>query len=174
MVLRWYTIHKIRNVGVTHVFKAIFFTLCCVATVSLAQSSGFGSIKANQDAPISLEADQLSVDEASNTALFEGAVEIAQGDMSLSAARVTVYYGDTQTDISKMIASGNVVLNSAPDFAKANQADFDIEAGTLILTGDVTVRQDGNNLTAQRIEIDLDTGAAKMSGRVKTILTPKK
>ena len=65
-------------------------------------------------------------------------------------------------------------MNSAPDFAKANQADFDIEAGTLILTGDVTVRQDGNNLTAQRIEIDLDTGAAKMSGRVKTILTPKK
>ena len=158
----------------THIFKAIFLTLCFFGSVSLAQSAGFGSIKANQDAPISVEADQLSVDEANNTANFEGAVEIVQGDMSLSAARVTVYYGDTQTDISKMIASGNVVLNSAPDFAQAKQADFDIEGGTLILTGDVTVRQDGNNLTAQRIEIDLDTGAAKMSGRVKTILTPKK
>ena len=154
-------------------FNIVMILGCFASTAVFAQSQGgFGSIKANRNAPIAVEADQLTIDETANTANFQGAVEIVQGDMRLQAAAVTVFYGESQSDISKMIASGNVVLDSAPDHAEADKADYDVARGSLILTGNVKVLQDGNSLTAQRIDIDLDTGAAKMTGRVKTILTP--
>jgi lipopolysaccharide export system protein LptA len=38
------------------------------------------------------------------------------------------------------------------------------------MTGNVFVRQAGNNLSAERAEINLETGAATLSGRVKTVL----
>lgn len=155
------------------ILSGLVVFLCFVAGFAFAQAKGgFGSIKANRNAPISVEADQLTINEDANTATFIGAVAIEQGEMRLKAASVTVYYGETQSDISKMIAAGNVVLDSAPDHAEADKADYDVTRGSLILTGNVKVLQDGNSLTAQRIDIDLDTGAAKMSGRVKTILTP--
>ncbi|MGB2357051.1 MAG: LptA/OstA family protein, partial [Paracoccaceae bacterium] len=71
-----------------------------------------------------------------------------------------------------LIAKTNVSLTSGPDKATSDAADYDLSRGSIILTGNVSILQDGNTLLAERTEIDLDTGSSKASGRVKTVLIP--
>ena len=78
----------------------------------------------------------------------------------------------TVSKIDSMIAKTNVRLTSGPDKAVSDAADYDLSRGSIILTGNVSILQDGNTLVAERAEIDLDTGSSKASGRVKTVLIP--
>lgn len=139
---------------------------------AFAQGLGFGAIKADAKAPIEAEADSMTVLEAENAAELVGGVEISQGGTRLTANRVKVFYASDNAGISQLLATGAVVLMSGADRATADSADYDLNRGTIRLTGNVSVRQSGNSLTAQTIDIDLDTGEAVMSGRVRTILSP--
>jgi lipopolysaccharide export system protein LptA len=72
--------------------------------------------------------------------------------------------------ISRMIGSGGVTLVSGPDAAEARDADYDIDAGTIIMTGDVLLTQGASALTSDKMVVNLNDGTARMTGRVKTIL----
>ena len=56
------------------------------------------------------------------------------------------------------------------DAAEAERADYDIDSGTIVMTGNVLMTQGPSALTAERMSVDLKDGTARMSGRVKTIL----
>jgi lipopolysaccharide export system protein LptA len=61
-------------------------------------------------------------------------------------------------------------LVSGPDAAEAERADYNIDDGTIVMTGSVLLDQGPNALSADRMNIRLDDGTAQMSGRVKTII----
>ena len=65
-----------------------------------------------------------------------------------------------------------MVLVSGPDAAEAQRADYTIDEGTIVLTGDVLLNQSAGTLASQRMVVNLTTGTASMAGRVKTILNP--
>lgn len=142
------------------------------ALPALAQGTNvaFGTIRQDTSQPVEVTADNLSVDQASGTAVFTGNVVIGQGDMRLSAARVRVVYSDGAAGISQLEATGGVTLVAGPDAAEAQRADYDIDSGTIVMTGDVLMTQGPSALTAERMTVDLRGGTARMSGRVKTIL----
>lgn len=153
-------------------------SLICVLVLSLsaigatAQGTNvaFGSLKQDTSAPVEATADNLSVDQATGTAIFTGNVVIGQGEMRLSAPRVLVVYRANQAGIARMEATGGVTLVSGPDAAEAREADYDVDRGTIIMTGDVLLTQGQSALTAERMTVNLNDGTARMSGRVKTIL----
>lgn len=124
--------------------------------------------------PVEVTADNLSVDNATGTAIFDGNVLISQGEMKLSAARVRVVYRADDKGIAQLEATGGVLLVSGEDAAEAQRADYDIDAGTLVMSGDVLMTQGPSALSAQEMTVNLTDGTAKMSGRVKTILQPGK
>jgi lipopolysaccharide export system protein LptA len=130
----------------------------------------FGSMQQDTSAPVEVTADRLSVDQSDGTALYEGDVVIAQGDMRLAAPRVLVVYSEQAGRIDRLEATGGVTLVSGEEAAEAERADYDIESGTVTLSGDVLLTQGENALTAARMVVDLDTGTAQMSGRVRTVL----
>ena len=152
----------------------VFGTFSVFGTVALAQEDtpGFGSISEDSKEPIEITANQLEFNDESGIATFEGDVLIIQGDLRLTAEFVEVVYSDDRSKIDSMIAKFNVRLTSGPDKAKSDAADYDLSRGSIILTGNVSILQDGNTLVAERTEIDLDTGSSKASGRVKTVLIP--
>lgn len=154
-------------------FKALSISLAlALPTATLAQGFqvAFGTLQEDSDLPVEVNADSLSVDQSNGSAVFSGNVRIAQGSMRISAPEVQVFYNDSSSGISRLEASGGVLLVDGPDAAEARNAIYSIENGTVELTGDVLVTQGSNTLQSQKMTIDLETNTAQMEGRVKTIV----
>ncbi|WP_375257851.1 lipopolysaccharide transport periplasmic protein LptA [Citreimonas sp.] len=145
-------------------------TLVAFPFVASAQQVAFGSMQQDTSAPVEVTADQLSVSQSDGTATYSGDVVIVQGDMRLAAPQVLVVYSEQAGRIDRLEATGGVTLVSGEEAAEAERADYDIEGGTVTLSGDVLLTQGDNALTAQSMVVDLDTGMAEMSGRVRTVL----
>ncbi|CUH87158.1 Lipopolysaccharide export system protein LptA precursor [Phaeobacter sp. CECT 5382] len=135
----------------------------------------FGSVKADPSQPVEVTSDALAVNQADGSAEFTGNVLIIQGVMRLSADRVLVVYktdADGKRGIELLEAIGNVILVSGPDAAEAQRAEYSIDQGTIVMSGNVLLNQAAGTLTSQRMVVNLTTGTASMAGRVKTILNP--
>jgi len=154
----------------------IAIALSGVSMAAKAQSAqvAFGGLQHDSSLPVEVVADQLQVNQTDGSAVFTGNVVIGQGTMRLSAAEVQVEYTSAESGaagrISRMLASGGVVLVNGGEAAEANEATYTIDTGSIVMTGDVVMTQGQNALTANRMVIDLNTGTANMEGRVRTIL----
>lgn len=143
------------------------------AAAPAAAPSAFGGIRADTRAPVEVSADQLSVNQKDGSATFSGNVVIVQGDMRLAAkTAVVVYANGDQRKIRSLLASGGVTLVSGADAAEAQEARYDVEAGTVTLTGDVLVTREGSLVSGEHMVVDLADGTARMQGRVRSILQP--
>ena len=130
----------------------------------------FGAMRADPTLPVEVTADTLDVNQETGEAVFTGNVVIGQGEMRLAAPRVLVVYKSDTDGIDRLEATGGVTLVSGPDAAEAERADYTIDSGTVILIGDVLLTQGRSALTSEGAVINLTTGTAQMTGRVRTIL----
>ncbi|WP_375542769.1 LptA/OstA family protein [Aliiroseovarius crassostreae] len=141
---------------------------------AMAQSQiAFGGLKHDSSLPIEVSADQLQVNQADGTAIFKGNVKVGQGDMRLSASQVRVEYAtgaDSTGEISRLFASGNVILVNGAEAAEANQATYTIDSGRVVMTGNVLLTQGNNALSSDTLTVDLNTGTGIMDGNVKSII----
>ena len=147
--------------------------LCIVFAVpALAQGTkvAFGSIQQDTSAPVEVTADALSIDQDTGVAIFVGNVLVGQGAMRLSAPRVEVIYNDDNTAIDRMEATGGVTLVSGDDAAEAQRADYSVNSGVIVMTGDVLMTQGISAISGDKMTVNLDDGTARVQGRVKSIL----
>lgn len=143
------------------------------ASPVMAQRVAFGGMQADITAPVEVAADNLAVNQTDGSAVFTGNVVIGQGEMRLSAQKVTVIYAEGgQNRIRSLQAEGNVTLVSGADAAEAQMADYDVETGHVTLTGQVMLTQGANVLTGDRVTVDLASGTAQADGRVRSVLQP--
>lgn len=151
---------------------APFVVMIALATTAVAQGAqvAFGTVQQNSGLPVEVTADSLSVDQQNGMAVFSGNVVIGQGEMRLSAQEVRVEYSKDSSGISRLEATGGVTLVSGTDAAESERADYDVDAGTIVMTGSVLVAQGPSALTADTMTVKLSDGTAQMSGRVKTVL----
>lgn len=152
-------------------FRILAITaLLALPQLSAAQTNiNLGGISADPTAPVEVSADSLSVDQDSGTAVFSGNVVIGQGDLRLNAGQVQVVYAAETGDIAQLRASGGVTFATATEAAEAQTADYDLTAGTLVLQGEVLLTQGASALSADEMKINLTTGSAQMTGRVRTV-----
>ena len=153
---------------------AAAMALCCLPALTGAQGApvAFGQVQNDRSLPVEITSDNLSVNQADNTALFTGSVVIAQGAMRLSASRVRVIYLADQSGIETLEATGGVTLVSGTDAAEAERADYHVATGMIELRGDVLLVQGDNAITGDTILVDTGAGTARAIGRVKTVLQP--
>ncbi len=151
--------------------RLIAFALAMMlAAPAFAQTNiNLGGIRADSSAPVEVAADSLSVDQDSGTAVFSGNVVIGQGDLRLSAGSVRVVYSEATGDIAKFDASGGVTFATATEAAEATNATYDLTTGTLTLSGNVLLTQGASALSAERMTVNVNTGDAQMTGRVRTV-----
>lgn len=161
--------------------RAILATILLIGWAGTPFAQGtqipFGGFEHNASLPVEVISDALEIDQETGNATFVGNVVVGQGEMRLNASKVVVEYktGAEQTGgkISRMIASGSVVLVNGPEAAEADEAVYSIDSAEIVMSGNVILTQGNNALSAAQMVVDLNTGRAQMSGRVKTILQPE-
>lgn len=155
--------------------SAVALALVLLAGPVWAQAAG--------DPPIEIEADSLEVRENEGIATFRGNVDAVQGERTLTADVLDVFYaaagataeGAAETrPIERIVATGNVVVTSPREVATGNAGTYDLIRRTIVLTGDVVLTRDGNVLRGSQLEVDLATGVSRLlplrdGGRVRAL-----
>ncbi len=153
--------------------------------------TGFADFGSDQSSPIEIEADELEVQDRNNIAVFSGNVTVKQKDAALQTSRLTVHYAQSALPsdlarasdapatnqnqrISKLEATGNVLLTSNGQAATGDSGTVDFDGRTLSLNGNVTLTQEGNVISGDALTVDLNTGVARVQSksRVRVLLTP--
>ena len=75
----------------------------------------------------------------------------------------------TADNLSVDQGDGSAVF-TGKDAAESERADYDIDTGTIVMSGNVLLTQGRNALSSDTMSVKLSDGTAQMSGRVKTIL----
>ncbi len=135
--------------------------------------------RTDPDAPIEIEADTLEVEQNAQTATFIGNVVAVQGDIRLRADRLIVTYaekadsassgddGTGGTEITRIDAKSNVHVMSEDDQSASGDWALYMVANETITMGDTVVLRQGDNvIRGQRLNIDLNSGQARVEGGV--------
>lgn len=148
----------------------ILLALTPVAGTAQGLQLGFGKSEQDTGLPVEVTAESLSVNQSDGSAVFEGKVDISQGDMRMTADQVNVHYTDDNQAIERLVATGNVLLVQGTDAAEADEAVYSIESGNVVMTGNVTVLQAATTISADKMILNLNNNTAQLVGRVKTVL----
>lgn len=161
----------------------VFSRIAATAALALLMSSSFahaqgasvafGGLKHDASLPVEITADELTVDQATGSAIFIGNVVAGQGEMRLSAGRVQVQYatenGQATGRIDQLLATGSVTLVNGAEAAEADQAIYSVGGSEIVMTGNVILTQGINALSGDKLIVDLTSGSGRMEGRVRTI-----
>jgi lipopolysaccharide export system protein LptA len=141
------------------IFSAGLFAVC-LANAAAANQTASG--------PIHVEADRMESDQLNGAVLFVGNVEARQGDMLISAERMTVRYGKNDaipdgTDqknksIESLVAEGKVKITRQDWVASGDWLEFKSVERKVVLTGNTKVWQDNNLVIGDRVVLYLDEG----------------
>lgn len=154
----------------------------------VASAAHAGLPEGDKDKPIEITADSLEVLQPDRTATFRGNVHAKQGAIVLTAQQMTVYYRvkeERASDlgaVSKIDATGNVVLTTPEDTARGDNGTYDVDARKIWLSGNVTLTRGKNVLQGSRAEYSFVTGKSLLTsapsqsgntgGRVKALFVP--
>jgi lipopolysaccharide export system protein LptA len=146
----------------------------------------------NRDQPVKIDARQLEVRDKEKIATFSGNVKVVQGDTTMRAQTLAVFYdGDGSTAnamtsaqpgpggqqrIKKLEVKGGVKVCQNDQIVTGDEGTFDMQANTVTLVGHVILTKEENVLKGDRLVVDLTTGAAKIDGGkggVSALLNPK-
>lgn len=153
----------------------LFLILMALGPAALAQGTGISLSRTDVDSrqPVEVTADNLTVTQTENTAVFEGNAKVVQGELVLTADSITVNYNATQSAIDTVEAKTNVIFTNGTEVAEAQYGVYTVAAGTIKLSGDVVLVQGPNAISGDTLSLDLATSKGTMSGNVKTVFVPE-
>ena len=149
--------------------------LAIVANASWAQSTGLSLSGATHDRslPVDIQAESLSVNQDTQNAVFSGNAIVTQGALTLSADEIIVSYSADGSEIEKVDAIGNVKFSNSTETAEAQNANYEVASGDLTMNGSVVLIQGPSQISGDRLEMNILTNIAQMSGKVRTRLVPR-
>jgi len=154
------------------IWAALMLTLLGAQSL-WAQGTGltFAGLDAVRGLPVEIRSDELRVDNSTGETVFSGNAVLGQGDMRIAAALIRIVYATGNgTRIERLEASGGVTLVTAEEAAEAENAVYNVAAGTILLQGAVILTQGPNVLSGDRLNVNLRTGQGRMDGNVRTII----
>jgi len=152
-------------------FAKIFLLAALLSNSAFSQNAGFGSLVSDRTEPIEFSSDRLIFNQEGNLAeLFDG-VKIVQGNTILSAEYVKTIYSKANK-LEKVFAERNVELKSDQDIARADTAIYSLRENSISLIGNAQLLQGTNNIMADQILINTETGLTELLGSVKTVISP--
>lgn len=158
--------------------------LLLTALLALLPSSKIHALPADRQQPVKVSADKLEANRSQNLSVYSGNVVITQGSLQIRAERVEVH-GSAKGEINKVVATGKpahfqqqMSQDTSPVKAQAMRIEFQVGNDALQLTGDAFVDRDGNTLSAEHIDYDLNSEQMQAQGqsdktRVEMIWKPE-
>ena len=131
--------------------------------------------------PITITANSAELDDRSGTAIYQGDVEVNQGDFMLWADRITLYAPERRPQ--RLVAEGNPVRVDAPTpeglprSATAATIEYHFADQVLVLQGDAILQTPTETARSDRIRYDLTRDLIRADGRegqrVQITITPQ-
>lgn len=139
------------------------------ASAGYAQSGFEPSALRGHDtrAPIEIDAARIEVRDRDRQAIFSGNVRVDQGNMTLNAATMRVFYeqaGGGNLAITRLDAEGGVRLTSPSERASARLGIYDVETRQLTFVGNVVLNRGESVLRGDRLVINLENGRSTLDG----------
>ena len=149
----------------------IFLFALLLSNMAFSQNAGFGSLATDRTEPIEFNSDRLIFNQGENLAELFDEVKIIQGKTVLSADYVKAIYSKTNK-LEKVFAERNIELKSEQDVARADTAVYSLTENSISLIGNARLIQGANNIMADKILINTETGLTQLLGSVKTVISP--
>ena len=149
----------------------IFLFAVLLSNMAFSQNAGFGSLASDRTEPIEFNSDRLIFNQGENLAELFDEVKIIQGKTVLSADYVKAIYSKTNK-LEKVFAERNIELKSEQDIARADTAIYSLTENSISLIGNARLIQGANNIMADQILINTETGLTQLLGSVKTVISP--
>jgi lipopolysaccharide export system protein LptA len=139
-----------------------------------AQNASLSLSGTNHDItlPVEITANNLSINQSSNSAIFEGTAYVGQGSLRLSADKIVVSYNQDSGKVTSIEATGKVVFTNGEDVAEAESAIYKINSGLLSMSGNVLLVQGKSIISGNYLDMNILKNIANLSGNVKTTLAP--
>ncbi len=160
-----------------------FIIIFSLSSFAFAQEMKLSKDQAKEK--IHVTADSLSSESNARVAEFKGNVKVTQGDFIIRSDSLKIFYKEsseekkagTTESIEKIIATGNVKIESEEATAFSRQAEYDTNTMIMVLTGeDSRVIDKKNSVTGSKITFNRKDGLVKAEGdskkRVKAVFYP--
>ena len=154
--------------------KLFTLGLLLLSSKVFAQNASLSLSGANHDInlPVEITANNLSINQSSNSAIFEGAAYVGQGSLRLSANKIVVNYNQDTGKVTSVEATGKVVFTNGEVIAEAESAIYKIDSGLLSMSGNVLLVQGKSTISGNYLDMNILKNIANLSGNVKTTLAP--
>lgn len=161
--------------------RLLAITLFGLAVATFSSSATLAQI-GNSSLPLDIEAETFEVLDAERHIVWLGNVHVVQGESSLQADRMDVYYtgegpGGGWGDIDRIVATSNVFYITPAQRARGDRGVYELTEEVITLTGEVVITQGDNVITTNRFVNNLTTGnsnfgEAGTGERVRMVLQP--
>ena len=147
---------------------ALWLAIFCPMQV-VAQSGGV--FATDSGAPISTQADKMTLLRNGARAELLGSVELAQGPLSLTALEMTLFYSDAAPrSLTRITAAAEVhIISQNGREVFGDTAAYLVSDEQMVVTGNVRVidtsdNSEANTLTGARLVINMRDGTSRITG----------
>lgn len=152
----------------------LLLCLLLASPVSAADVLGGG---AGSDQPIDIRADRLEASDAKKQMRFLGNVVAKQGDLTIYAQEITLYYSDESGDVDRVEALRDVRIVQGVKVATGQKGVFYNREAKIVLTGSPRVNQGDDFISGEKITVFINEERSEVSGqdggRVNAVFHPK-
>lgn len=152
----------------------LLLCLLLAAPVSAADVPGSG---VGSDQPIDIRSDRLEANEAKKQMRFVGDVVATQGDLTIYAKELTLYYSEESGEVDRVEAIGDVRIVQGEKVATGQKGVFYNREAKIVLTGAPRVNQGEDFISGEKITVFLNEERSEVSGqeggRVNAVFHPK-
>jgi lipopolysaccharide export system protein LptA len=141
-----------------------------VAEERAKRSFGFELRESSQ--PIRIKSDGLEWDYKGFVVTFKGNVIANQEDVTLYSDRLIIYYDETNSEVTQIVAEGAVRIVQLDKRATGEKAVFKNAERKIILTGRPVVRQGNTMVMGEKITIFIDRDWVEVE-RADVTISPK-
>ena len=122
----------------------------------------------DSQAPVDFSASHIELQDKNHRSILSGGVTLKQAEMTLTAARMTVYYTgqvlNGSPQVTRFDAAGDVVVVRPGQTARSQYAIYDLNKHLITMLGGVSLTQGGDTINGGRLTLNLDTGRAVVDG----------
>lgn len=171
-------------------FKPIIIFLIGLSFLTLSSTNALSARskedlkKEQENNPIEIQSDKMRSENEGKKFIFSGNVHSVWGDLEIKSNILEVYsnpkkesadISQTNQDLDKIIAIGNVKIKKGDRRAKGDRAIYDNRKQIIIITGkpDATAWEGGNIIRAKEMTFKLEKNLFTAEGRVNVALPPK-
>ena len=144
-------------------------TLCC--------TSLYAAEKIRSGQPISIKSNELVTDSKGRTATFIGKVQAKQGDITIFADKLVVYYSEKGGEVDRVEAFGNVRIVQLNRIGTAGHAVYQNKEGKISLYDNPKVNQGKDVVSGKVITYFITEEKSVVTGdpgtRVNAVIYPK-